>query len=120
MTLLAIVSSFLLFANYSLSAPDTRFLVPESYDPTEQALRKYSDIDPRASKIFSEEDLVKRGLEYRPNVKEDYKDFLQSRAEMNRNPFSFNASKSAIRAYRAELKRNDEMLKTEASPGITE
>ena len=86
----------------------------------EKALRKYSDIDPSESKIFSEEDLVKRGLEYRPDVKEDYKDFLRANDEMDRNPFSFNASKSAIRAYRAELERNDEMLKTEASPGITE
>ena len=47
-------------------------------------------------------------------------DFLQARVVLNQNPFSLNAPESAIEAYRAELQRNDEILKTEASPDITE
>ena len=122
MTLLYIVLSFLLFANYSLSAPINEFIVPEvkNPNPMEQALRKYSKIDPRGSKQFSEEVLRHRGLEFCPNVKEDYMDFLQARAELNQNPFSLNAPESAIEAYRAELQRNDEILKTEASLDIPE
>lgn len=120
MTLLSIVLSFLLFANYSLSAPINEFIVPEVKNPMEQALRKYSKIDPRGSKQFSEEVLRHRGLEFQPNVKEDYMDFLQARVVLNQNPFSLNAPESAIEAYRAELQRNDEILKTEASPDITE
>ena len=114
MTLLAIVLSFLLFTYNSHSASTERFLVPEYPVPVKEDVTS----NPRGSTHYSEEELIRRGLEFNPHVL----DFVKARAEYARSKFDkMGALKKdsshvrvpvdAIIAYREELKRNDELFK---------
>lgn len=119
MTFLAIFLSLLLFTYHSYSASTETFLAPEYPDSVEEDVTS----DPRGSKRYSVEELKCRGLEFNPYVKSDYLEFLKSRAECERHEFlkKKRAQKKvsiydfvpvdSIRAYRQELKRNDELLK---------
>ena len=118
MTLLAIILSFLLFTCHSHSASTESFGDPENWIPVKEAVKSNS----RRLTHYSEEELKRRGLEFNPYAKRDFLKFVKAHAEYARNKIDKTGSLKkggsiydfipvdSIRAYRQELKRNDEPL----------